>query len=53
MRAAVWLAIEYGNGLGHEPAARGWLARADTLGSRDNVDEVAAGWVATTGAMRS
>jgi hypothetical protein len=39
------LAIEYGNGLGHEPAARGWLARAESLGSRDDVDEVAAGWV--------
>src|SRR5829696_1230926 len=46
VRAAVWLAIEYGNALGHEPAARGWLARAATLARGGDVDEVAAGWIA-------
>ena len=46
VRAAVWLAIEYGHGLGHEPAARGWLARAASLSRERDVAEVAAGWVA-------
>ena len=46
VRAAVWLAIEYGNGLGHAPAARGWLARAASLARGRDVEEVADGWVA-------
>ena len=45
-RAAVWLAIEYANGVGHEPAARGWLARASTLAGESEAPANARGWVA-------
>jgi DNA-binding CsgD family transcriptional regulator/tetratricopeptide (TPR) repeat protein len=46
VRGAVWIAIEYANGLGHEPASRGWLARAATLAEGAGGVGAAAGWVA-------
>jgi len=44
VRAAVWIAIEYGSGIGHDPAARGWLARAATMAA--DTPGTAEGWVA-------
>jgi len=50
VRAAAWLAREYAAGLGNLPAARGWLARAETL-ARDETDPGIVGWVALAQAL--
>lgn len=45
VRGAVWIAIEYADGLGHQAASDGWFARARTM-----ADQVAtrgaSGWIA-------
>jgi DNA-binding CsgD family transcriptional regulator len=46
-RAAAWLAREYAAALGNVGAARGWLARAETLAAT-NADPTTLGWVALT-----
>lgn len=46
VRAAVWIATEYACGLGHAPAARGWLARAATMVDRSGGAGSSAGWLA-------
>lgn len=45
VRGAVWIAVEYANGLGHGPASRGWLARASTMADAADAG-TATGWVA-------
>jgi DNA-binding NarL/FixJ family response regulator len=46
-RIALWLATEYREAVGNEPASRGWLARAEGLVS-ELPDGAHAGWLALT-----
>ena len=45
VRAAVWIAIEYADAIGHEPASQGWFARATTM-TESAPSPVSAGWIA-------
>jgi DNA-binding NarL/FixJ family response regulator len=47
LRAALWLATEYREAVGNEPASRGWLARAERLVA-DLPDGPHTGWLALT-----
>ncbi len=46
-RIAMWLAREYLEAVGNEPASRGWLARAEGL-IRDHPETAERGWLALT-----
>src|SRR4051812_30102343 len=45
VRAAVWIAIEYTDALGHEAASAGWMARARTMAD-GTTSHSASGWIA-------